>query len=345
VHEAAPAWVYNNEDDGDEMRRRLAAILQRWEVPLTELRGRLAMNSGADRPLLVAKADRAGNVVRLPDVDGCIEHVRRHAIGLLVVDPFAETHEVGENSNEQIRAVAAMFRDIARQGPCAVMLVHHTAKPPQGGSDGHAGNMNSARGASALLGVARVVQTLFGMSRRDAEELGLAEEERHRHVRLDDAKANLGPPGGATRWFRREAVAIGNGDEVGVLVPAELAPTDPATEGDERDDVRHAAIAWLVRHVAEPEISLNAAARGLAWGGDPRFERYRQTDAKGHRRARHTLRAAILSACRRGTVVVRDGQAQGFTCDEARVPVTLKRFTRPARTDPAAEPPEFPEEP
>ncbi|HEX6011575.1 MAG TPA: helicase RepA family protein, partial [Geminicoccaceae bacterium] len=228
VHETAPAWVYNNEDDGDEMRRRLAAILQRWDVPLGELRGRLAMNSGADRPLLVAKADRAGNVVRLPDVDGCIEHVQRHAIGLLVVDPFAETHEVGENSNEQIRAVAAMFRDIARQGPCAVMLVHHTAKPPQGGSDGHAGNMNAAGGASALVGVARVVQTLFGMCRRDAEEVGLAEEERHRLVRLDDAKANLGPPGGATRWFRREAVAIGNGDEVGVLVPAELAPTDPA---------------------------------------------------------------------------------------------------------------------
>ncbi|HEX6010362.1 MAG TPA: hypothetical protein VFY87_00880, partial [Geminicoccaceae bacterium] len=102
---------------------------------------------------------------------------------------------------------------------------------------------------------------------------------------------------------------------------------------------------WLVRHVAEPEVSLNAAARGLAWGGDPRFERHRQTDAKGHRRARHTLRAAILAACRRGTVVVRDGQAQDFTCDVTRVPATLKRFTRPARTDPAAEPPEFPEEP
>ena len=96
------------------MRRRLAAILQRWDVPLGELRGRLAMNSGADRPLLVAKADRAGNVVRLPDVDGCIEHVQRHAIGLLVVDPFVETHEVSENANEQIKAVAG---DVSRHRP------------------------------------------------------------------------------------------------------------------------------------------------------------------------------------------------------------------------------------
>jgi hypothetical protein len=38
-----------------------------------------------------------------------------------------------------------MFREIARAGNCAVMLVHHTAKPPQGSSDGHAGNPNLRR--------------------------------------------------------------------------------------------------------------------------------------------------------------------------------------------------------
>ena len=261
VHELAPAWVYNNEDDSDEMRRRLAAILQCWDVRLGELRDRLAMNSGADRPLLVAKADRAGNIVRLPDVDGCIEHVQRHAIGLLVVDPFVETHEVSENANEQIKAVAAMFRDIARQGMCAVLLVHHTAKPPQGGSDGHAGHMNSARGASALTGVARVVQTLFGMSGKDAEACGVDEEDRHRYVRLDDAKANMGPPGMATRWFQREGIQIANGDEVGVLVPTRLE----AAAGGASDEPQQAIIAALLHLVPEPELSLNAAARRLAW--------------------------------------------------------------------------------
>jgi RecA-family ATPase len=94
------------------------------------------LNSGADRPLVVAKTERTGNVVRLPDIDACIEHIRAHSIGLFIVDPFIETHEVNENSNEQIKAVAAMFREIARRGECAVMLVHHTAKPPQGTSDG-----------------------------------------------------------------------------------------------------------------------------------------------------------------------------------------------------------------
>ena len=54
-------------------------------------------------------------MIRQPDVDGCIEQIREHNIGLFVVDPFVETHEVNENSNEQIKIVAAMFREVARR--------------------------------------------------------------------------------------------------------------------------------------------------------------------------------------------------------------------------------------
>lgn len=227
VHEQTKAWIYNNEDDSDELRRRLAAVLQHWSIPLAEVKGRLAINSGAGRQFNAARLSIAGAVIRLPDVDACIEHIRTHGIGLFIADPFIETHAVDENSNEQIKAVMTMFRDIARQGDCAVMLVHHTAKPPQGASDGHAGNMNAARGASAITSAARVVQTLFGMSKRDAEGLGIAERERHLYVRLDDAKANLGLISSEASWFRRVSVTIANGDEVGVLVPADLtAPHD-----------------------------------------------------------------------------------------------------------------------
>ncbi len=278
VHEQAKVWIYNNEDDSDELKRRLAAVLQHWNIPLDEVKGRLALNSGADRPLLVAKADRAGTVIRLPDVDACIEHIRAHGIGLFIVDPFIETHEVNENSNEQIKAVAAMFREIARRGDCAVMLVHHTAKPPQGSSDGHAGNLNTSRGASALTGVARVVQTLFSMSPRDAEHYGVKDEDRRLYIRLDDAKANLGLISGEARWYRRVGVTIANGDEVGVLVPEEL---QPAEDDAEAEDLHRTIIACLLALVPEPEISLNAAAKRLAWSADERFAKYRQDGQQG----------------------------------------------------------------
>jgi AAA domain len=132
VHEQSKVWIYNNEDDGDELKRRLAAVLQHWDVRLPEISGRVALNSGADRPLLVAKADRAGNVIRLPDVDACIEHIKAHGIGVLIVDPFVETHEVNENSNEQIKAVAVMFRDIEPPAGRRGERHHRRARPGAG---------------------------------------------------------------------------------------------------------------------------------------------------------------------------------------------------------------------
>jgi hypothetical protein len=345
VHEQTKVWIYNNEDDADELKRRLAAVLQHWDIPLDEVRGRLALNSGADRPLLVAKVDRAGTVIRMPDVDACIEHIRAHGIGAFIVDPFVETHEVTENSNEQIKAVAVMFREIARAGNCAVMLVHHTAKPPQGSSDGHAGNLNTSRGASALAGVARIVQTLFSMSVRDAEQHGVDDDERHLFVRLDDAKANLGLISGRARWFRRVGVAIANGDEVGVLAPDELVQVEADSATSDVRDLHRTIVAALLAQVPEAEITLNAAAKRLAWGPHERFHRYRQIDASGHQRVTRTLRDAIIAACQACVTVTDGASSRGFLCNLRGSPITLRRFEQStSASDLAAETPEFMED-
>ena len=328
VHEQVKTWIYNIEDDTDELKRRLGAVLQYWSIPFAETRNLVAVNSGADRPLLFARVDRNGTVIRQPDVDSCIEQIREHNIGLFVVDPFVETHEVNENSNEQIKMVAAMFREVARATNCAVLLVHHTAKPPQGVSDGHAGNMNTARGASALVGIARVVQTLFAMSDKDAERYDIASEERHLYLRLDDAKANLGLLNPNASWFRRIGVEIANGDEVGVLMPADLkARVDTATE-EATPELHKTIVACLLAQTSDKTITVNAAAKLLAWSGDKRFLQYRQSDPKGHQRAKRSLRDAIVAACRAGTAIVSDAIAAGFTCDETVSPKVIKRFER-----------------
>jgi hypothetical protein len=325
VHEQTKVWIYNNEDDADELKRRLGAILQQWKIPIEDIEARLALNSGADRPLLAARTDRNGNVVRLPDVDACISHIREHGIGVFIVDPFVEVHEVSENSNEQIKAVAVMFREIAQKGNCAVLLIHHTNKPPQGSGDSHAGNMNTARGASALVGVARVVQTLFAMSSADARLTGTSDDERHLYVRLDDAKANLNLATNKAQWFKRTSIVIANSDEVGVLVPVDMEELSP---GNSRDvaDLHHAIIACLLAQISEVKITLNAAAKKLAWNGDKRFSMYRQTDTRGYKRVNQTLRDAVLAACRSNVTIISDDLSRGFTCNELESPLTLLRF-------------------
>lgn len=344
VHEQIRTWIYNTEDDADELKRRLGAVLLHWSIPFAEVRGRVALNSGADRPLLFARADRNGMAIRLPDVDACIARIREHGVGLFVVDPFVETHELDENSNEQIKAVAVMFREVARAANCAVLLVHHTAKPPQGSSDGHAGNMNTARGASALIGVARVVQTLFAMSEKDAERHGVAKEERHRYLRLDDAKANLGLMNPETRWFRKVGVELPNGDEVGVLEPEDLQQSSDE-EGSGVSDLHHTIVAVLLARTTETEITVNAAAILLAWSDDERFRRYRYADERGNRRVKRFLRDAVKAAAQAGIAVVSGGKSHGFACDTSVTPAILRRFETPiAPADLAAQKPDFTEE-
>ena len=328
VHENIKAWVYNTEDDSDELKRRLGAVLQNWAIPFAEVRNRIALNSGADRPLLLARADKSGMVIRLPDVDACIARIRENDIGVFIVDPFVETHEVNENSNEQIKVVAAMYREIARATNCAVLLVHHTAKPPQGASDAYAGNMNAARGASALVGVARVVQTLFGMSEKDADRYGVAPAERHLYLRLDDAKANLGLVSPEALWFKKLGVDLPNGDQVGVLEPTQLEAINTDDDGEDAEFLK-TIIGCLLARVKSDEITVNAAAKLLAWSEDERFKRYRQTDAKGHQRTSATLRRAVSDAGGADICLVSDGVEKGFVLRHNESRTFLKRFERP----------------
>ncbi len=171
------------------------------------------------------------------------------------------------------------------------------------------------------------------MSPADAEEYGVTEDERHLYVRHDDAKANVGLVTNKARWFRRVGVTIANGDEVGVLVPDELG----LAAGD--NDLHRLIIACLLARGPEPEISLNAAARRLAWGTDERFAKYRQSDARGNQRASQTLRDAILTACRNNICIINGGQVRGFTCNQHANPKTLLRFEQPAADATNATPP------
>jgi hypothetical protein len=201
--------------------------------------------------------------------------------------------------------------------------------------------MHTARGASALVGVARIVETLFTMSPKDSERYRVSEEDRRLYVRLDDARANPTLIRGEPRWFRRRGVVIANDDEVGILTPEELM----TPESDPDDALHRTIIAVLLARVPEPEITLNAAAKLLAWGGDERFAKYRQSSDKGHQRVSGSLRRAIVGACRRNVCIVSGGFSRGFICNEQATPAVLRRFAHPASVaDIACQQPEFVED-
>jgi hypothetical protein len=225
-------WVWNQEDDLQEMQRRLAAIMSFYNVSWDDLKDengelRTFVSSGVETPLILATRRDYG-VVPTAQVGEIIAEVKANRIGTLILDPLVEFHEASENDNVQMRAVVGQVRRIAQEGDCATLLATHTRKPPQASSDGFAGEMDAARGASAQLGVVRIGATIFSMSPKDAKAYQLPAGKTYRDfVRLDIAKNNLAPVLPEPIWFQREGVTIGGGFErtgesVGLLRPVKL---------------------------------------------------------------------------------------------------------------------------
>jgi hypothetical protein len=226
--------VWNQEDDLEEMQRRLAAIMQEFNISWADLedaegRPMLCLNSGVDNPLMLALRSQEGVIRPSNRVAEAIADIVRQRIGLLILDPLVEMHQAVENDNVQMRSVVSLVRDIAVQGNCAVLLATHTKKPPAASSDGFAGEMDAARGASSQFGVIRIGATLFSASPKDAKTWRM-DGPHLDYVRLDIAKNNLAPRTGEPMWFKRASVAVGAsleaaGENVGVLRPIELKRT------------------------------------------------------------------------------------------------------------------------
>lgn len=247
IEQPGKVWIYNNEDDLQELTLRILAASQAMGIDWDTVKKNVFINSGDDRVIMVAKEDpKSGEVMILPDVKAAIDIINREKIILFAVDPLVETHAVNENSNEGMSQVARAFRKIAQDGNCAVSLVHHSRKVSSGDQTSHVGNADTSRGAGSVVGVARVAHTLYQMTRKDADYYGIPPDDRYLYVRMDDAKANLSLVTAKAKWFFRhsEKVIIGKlgyEEEVGVLLHEDLEPKEE-TKDHSFDMMLHAAI-------------------------------------------------------------------------------------------------------
>ena len=230
------AWIYNNEDDTEELLRRIVAACKSLGIEFDDIKDRVFINSGEVTPLVVAREQDHETVIT-EHVEQCMDVIKRENIDLFVVDPFVETHTVNENANDAMNRVARAYRQIAQDCDCAVSLVHHSRKAQTGDSDAHIGNADTSRGAGSVVGVSRVAQTLYPMTKNDAKKYGIKDNERNLFIRLDDAKANLSLVSGNAIWFRRSAQFVPHGslglsgDYVGVLMHIELDAVEAAAGG------------------------------------------------------------------------------------------------------------------
>lgn len=278
AQERARTWLWNQEDDETELKRRLAAATLRNGIALEDLKKSLALNSGVDHRLTLVARDKHGALRTTKHVANIIRQLKKTKTDVFIVDPLVEFHEAEENDNVQMAYVAGVLRRIAVEANVAVVVGHHDRKPDTASSDGHVGNQNAMRGASSLQGVTRAILTLYTMSEKDAKLHKIPPETRHRYVRLDGAKNNLGLAGGKPVWFERTGQKLrfddAHGQEVGVLATIDLSRRAVVRESDRVDMVieaigkcGQAQGSWVLASRVVALISRTPGSAGMVGAG------------------------------------------------------------------------------
>ncbi|MHB1302445.1 MAG: AAA family ATPase [Acidiphilium sp.] len=233
--QALNSVVYNVEDDAVEQRRRLSAVLRQFGALPCAICGHV-IRTGPEKVGTLIVRTEDGIVASTPALAKLTDLVRQTGAAMLVVDPLAELHTVEENDNTGLRSVIAEFRRLAVAENIAVIVLHHTRK----GASASAGDPESARGASSIIGAVRVALTLTGMTEDDAKAFGLPTDHKNRsaYIRLDDAKSNYSAIGEA-QWFEKTVYDLDNGERV----PAPVPWNPPAAKVASLDDLAALAAA------------------------------------------------------------------------------------------------------
>ena len=169
-------WFWS-EDPTEEVERRIGAAMEHFGIRPDEVEGRLFIESFRTTPLCIVRANQKGLETVEPAVNALVDATLRLSIDVQIIDPFVRTHQVSENDNVAINAVAAEWCNVADRGNCAIELAHHTKK--LGGDEA---NSESLRGAKALVDAARSNRVLNRMTKEEAERAGLTTPARHINV-------------------------------------------------------------------------------------------------------------------------------------------------------------------
>lgn len=209
-------WIWNLEDDMDELSRSIAAAMLHHRIDQRDVHSRLFVDSAMEGQSLCTATEEDGFKLLTPIYEAMREALSRKRIDVLIVDPFVSSHEVDESANIKIDKIVKAWGRVAKGAGCAVVLVHHTSKAGAGEV-----NVLSARGAKALTDAARTALVLNRMDKERAEQLGFNDDDRRSYFSVEDDKHNRAPAEKAD-WYRLVPVEIANGDSVGVVEPWSL---------------------------------------------------------------------------------------------------------------------------
>lgn len=241
-------WLWNLEDDLDELSRSIQAAAIHHDIAAPVLDGRLFVDSGMEGMALCTAVETTGQFKLLvPVYDALSAELIRRGIDVLIVDPFVSSHEVEENANSKIDKIAKAWGRVAKAANCVIILVHHTSKAGSGEV-----TAMSARGAVALINAARTALVINRMDEKQAARLGIPDNERRRYIMVQDDKHNRAPAEKAD-WYCLASVDLGNGSCGGMFPGDNMAVVEPWSLPDPFENVTPRHIAEVQARVANGE--------------------------------------------------------------------------------------------
>lgn len=251
--------IYNHEDDVVEMSRRLWALCQWYALPYDDVKKHVALVSRREFNLKLTTG--SGSALTMHK-DNCVALAKAAAdpdIGLIALDPLVAINTAGEDDNTAMAYVMEILHGIIEAADVAALVLRHTKKTDSRISQ--AGDSSVGRGASSIGYAARFDYTMWTPTKDECETFGIALDKRFDFVRLDDAKMNYSKQQGLAGWFKKESSKLPAGDEVGVLVPYDMATsTDAVLLG------WASIIAAEMRGIGRASCNLNEAASMLKAG-------------------------------------------------------------------------------
>ncbi len=294
-------WYWNGEDPKDEMERRVAGIMLRYRIDPREVEDWLFLDSGRTMPITLVTQDKSRTIIAEPVVEKLIHVIKELGIGLMIIDPFVSSHQVTENDNNAIAAVAQSWSRIADATGCAIELVHHARK-----TGGNEIGVEDGRGASALVAAARGVRVLNGMTKAEAENANIPDEDRRLYFRVEKGKSNLSRPAADAEWYFLASISLGNGpnpeqpdhgaDNVGVVTAFEYVEVSLQVTPEQEAEICKTIGAGAYRYdIRSPDWVGNAIARELGNNADDKT-------------IRKALTGIIQNMISRGLLAVSEGK-------------------------------------
>ena len=286
VHFKGPlkVWYWNGEDPLEEIERRALAICKYYRLDHEAVRGNLFLDSGRQMKIIVAEVVRGGFKIAVPIKNALVKAIVDNKIDVFGVDPFVKTHRITENDNTLMDAVVTLFTEIAEEANSGLELVQHTRKI--GGNDA---TIHDGRGAGSIVAATRMARVANRMSKEEAAQIALPEDQRRFHVRIDAEKSNMAPPDKA-KWIKLTDIGLGNfgqeleEDEDHVQVATPWKWPDPFENVDALQSARNSA---PDRRKAAPQ---GHAVPRVDWLPDHRGARARSRQGRGQSEGQGGLR-------------------------------------------------------